>query len=84
MPRPHRAAVRRDPLIQRTELVELGAVAAPVDEGIESEAREDLRELRGMPERIGDIRDARNRSELADDRSSREQVANVRLSARQQ
>ena len=39
LPGAHRRAVGRAPPVERTELVELGAVAAPVDERIEAEAR---------------------------------------------
>ena len=59
LPRPDRRAVGRGPAVQRAERVELGAVAAPVDERIEPETGEQLRELRGMAERVGHVADGR-------------------------
>ncbi len=58
IPRAHTAPVGTAPRVERCELVDLGAVAAPVDERIESEPGEQLRELRGMPERVGYVGNA--------------------------
>ena len=84
LPRPHRRAVGRAPHVERAQRVELGAVAPPVNERVEPEAGEELGELRGMPEGVGDVRDDRDRSERARNRPAEQQVANVGLAARQQ
>ena len=65
LPRAHRRSVGRGPPVERAQLVELGAVAAPVDEGVEPEAREELRELGRVPERVGHVADGRHRTERA-------------------
>ncbi len=84
LPGAHRRSVGRAPPVERTELVELGAVAAPVDERIEPEAGEDLGQLGGMTEGVGHIADRRHRAERAGHRASVQQVAHVRLTRRQQ
>ena len=58
MMREHRAAVGRFPQILGGQRVDLVAVAAPVDERLQPEAAEELRELRRMAERVGRVGDA--------------------------
>ena len=54
----HRRSVGRDPPIGGREPVDFVAVAAPVDEAVEAEAGEELRQLGRMAERVRRIRDA--------------------------
>ena len=58
MVRQHRAAVRGHPPVRRGQEVDLLASSPPVDEGPEPEAAKELRELRGMAERVRAVRDA--------------------------
>src|SRR5437868_12598892 len=77
-------AVRRGPAVARREVVDLAAVATPVDERLQSEAREDLRQLRRMPERIGCVADARDGPECGSDAAALEQVADMRFAGGEQ
>ncbi len=84
LPRAHGRAVGCSPRVERAERVELGAAPSPVDEGVEPEAGEELRELRGMAERVGDVGDRRYRSECARHRAAEQEVADMGLAGRQQ
>ena len=66
------------------ERVDLVAVAAPVDERSEPEAGEQLRELGGMAERVGRVRDARGRPDRRRHPPALEQVPDVRLARGQE
>src|SRR5262249_49895271 len=71
--------VRRDPAVRFAEPIELVAVSPPVDEDAEPEAGEDLRHLRRMPERVGNVGDLRDRPERPGDGATEEQVPHVCL-----
>jgi hypothetical protein len=82
--RENRAAVGSLPQILGRQRVDLVAVTAPVDEGLEPEAAEDLGELGGMAERVGCVGDRRDTAEGGAGAPPLEEVAYVRLAVRQE
>jgi hypothetical protein len=82
--REHPAAVGREPAVDGADAVELVAVAPPVDHRPEPEPGEELRELGGVPERVGHVRDAGAAPDRLGDAPPHQQVADERLAGRQQ
>ena len=78
------AAVRRHPPPDGTECVDLVTVATPVDERSQTEAGEQLRELRRVPEGVGHIGDTGARPERRRDAPTDQQVPDVRFARREQ